>query len=114
MIYYRSSPNFTPNGKTPRASNATFLTLIPKKKGASANKDYRPISPISTPYKILPKVLSNCIQEVLHDVRDGNQFAFIKATNITDCILIANESVEDYQRHKKRGTLIKLRLRESL
>lgn len=48
-----------------------------------------------------------------HQAIDGNQYAFVKNRNIMDCILIANESVEDYIRTKKRGTLIKLDLRKA-
>lgn len=59
------------------------------------------MSLISTLYKILAKALSNRIREILHEAFDGNQFVFIKDINITACILIANENVEAYQRHKK-------------
>lgn len=52
------------------------------------------------PYEILAKVLSNRIREIIHD--DGNQFAFVKDRNIRVCILIANGSVEDYHRKKKK------------
>lgn len=41
---------------------------------------------------------------------DGNQFAFVKDKNIMNCILNANENIENTieKRKKKRGTLIKL------
>lgn len=43
------------NGKIPKGINSTFWTL-PKKIGASFVHDFRPISLISGPYKILAKV----------------------------------------------------------
>lgn len=45
---------------------------------------------------MLARVYSNCVREVLHEAIEGNQFAFVKDRNIMDCILIANERVEDY------------------
>lgn len=61
-----------------RSLNATFISLIPKKTDASTSQDFRPISMISAPHKIIAKVLSNRIQSMLHEVIDSNQYAFIK------------------------------------
>lgn len=82
---------FYQNGKIPKGISTAFLTLIPKKVGASFASEFRPISTIFGPYKILAKVLSNRIKEILHEAIDENQFAFIKDRNIMDCMLIANE-----------------------
>lgn len=59
--------------------------------GANCIQDFHPISLISAPYKIICKVLSNQIREVLQEVVDGNQLAFIKGRQIMDNILIANQ-----------------------
>lgn len=45
--------------------------------------------------------------DVMHQVVDGNQYAFIKGKQILDGILIANEYVEEYKRRKK-GVIVKL------
>lgn len=87
--------------------DSTFLTLIPKKEGASFTNDFRPISLISGPSKIIAKVLSNRMKDILHEVIDGNQFALVKERNTMDCIMIANESVEDNCHHKKAGLILK-------
>lgn len=71
-------PRIPSKRKDPKGINSTFLTLIPKKSGASFIHDFRPISLISEPYKILPKVLPNRIKEALHGTIDANQFAFVK------------------------------------
>lgn len=78
--------------------------IDPKEKRSLRTKDYRPISLISAPYKILAKALSNRIREVLHEATDGNQLTFVKDRNSIYCILIAYESVEDNQRIE--GTFI--------
>jgi len=38
--------------------NSTFLMLIPKKEGAASLTDFRPISLVTSIYKIIAKVLS--------------------------------------------------------
>lgn len=66
--------------------NSTFIPLIPKKRSASRVSDFLPISLVTSLYKILAKVLSNGVTDVLYEIIDGTQFAFIKDSNI----LIAN------------------------
>ncbi|CAN4127918.1 unnamed protein product [Withania somnifera] len=48
-----------------RSFNATFVALIPKKKGASELRDCRPISLIESVYKIFSKVLNERVMEKL-------------------------------------------------
>lgn len=61
----------------------------------------------------MAKELSNRIREIIHKAIDGNQSALVKDRNIMDCILIANEAVDDYRRTKKRGILIILDLEKA-
>lgn len=93
--------------------NSTFITFIPKKIRANRFQDFRPISLISAPYKIIAKILSNRIWEVLHEVIVGNQYAFIKGRQILDSIFIANECVEDYWRRKQKELIVKLDLEKA-
>ena len=53
------------HSKFEKSLNATFITLIPKKNGAPNIRDFRPISLVGSVYKILAKVLTNCLKEVL-------------------------------------------------
>lgn len=96
---------FHTNGKLLWGHECNFLTLILEKSGASTDKYYRSISLISAPCKVLSKVL---LTKTLHEAIDGNQFVFVKDRNIKDCILIVNESMEDYIGQKKKGTLLKI------
>ena len=50
---------FHDRGKFKKSLNATFITLILKKLGASDLKDFCPISLVSGVYKIITKVLAN-------------------------------------------------------
>ena len=58
--------------------NYTILCLIPKKSESKYVKDFRPISLVSSVYKILAKVLANRLREVLSETISTSQGAFIK------------------------------------
>lgn len=49
---------FHEKGTLNMSINSTFIALIPKKDGILSPKDFRPISLISSVYKIIAKVLS--------------------------------------------------------
>jgi len=57
--------------------------------------NFRPISLVSSVYKILSKVLTNRLRNVVGNVVSTSQYAFIKGRQIMDGILIANEIVDD-------------------
>lgn len=50
---------------------------------------------------------------ILHEAIDGTQLAFVNDRNIMDCIMIANESVEDNVHCKKKGLILKLDLEKA-
>lgn len=70
--------DFHSNGRITKGTNATFIHLIPKKSRAVNILDYRSISLVTSPYKIIAKVLFNRIREVRYESIDRIQFAFIK------------------------------------
>uniref|UniRef100_A0A0V0GQC7 Putative ovule protein n=1 Tax=Solanum chacoense TaxID=4108 RepID=A0A0V0GQC7_SOLCH len=49
--------NFHSHNIFEKSFNATYIALIPKKKGAKELRDFRPISLIGSVYKLLSKVL---------------------------------------------------------
>lgn len=100
--------DFYSKGNISKGLNATFITLIPKRVVANKITEFRLISLILAPYKIIAKNLANRIREFIHEVVDGNQYAFIKGRQILDTILIVNECVEDYTRREKKGVIVKL------
>lgn len=89
----------------PKGVNTTFITFIPKVANPSGVKDYRPISLISSVYKILAKVLANRLKSVLPAIISDTQSAFIKNCQILDGPLIVNEVV-DWCKAKKKSMLI--------
>ena len=58
--------------------NVSFLKLIPKKEDSATVKDFRPLSLISSFYKIICKVLAERMKVVMPGLISSAQGAFIK------------------------------------
>lgn len=59
---------FHSRGKLSKTISASFITLVPKIKGANCLKDCRLISLIGSIYKILVKVLASRLQKVMPSI----------------------------------------------
>ena len=99
---------FHRNGKLARGINSTFIALIPKIDNPQCLHDFRPISLVSSLYKILAKVLANRLRGVIGYVISDSQSVFIKGRQILDGILVANEIVDEARRSKKELILFKV------
>lgn len=93
--------------------NNTFIALIPKKRSAMELKDYRPISLLSSVYKIISKILASCLKGVLRGVISPPQGAFIEGRQILDGVLIANECIKNWRRSSRNGVICKLDLEKA-
>ena len=82
-------------------TNETYICLIPKKLNSCRVKDFRPISLVTSLYKIIAKVLSKRLQVILGETISKSQGAFVVGRQILDVVLVANEAIEDYRRSKK-------------
>ncbi|XP_028052004.1 uncharacterized protein LOC114256537 [Camellia sinensis] len=87
---------------------SSFIVLIPKNDSPSCLEEYRLISLIGSMYKILAKVLSNRMKQVMPKIISEVQSAFLGGRNIMDEILIANEIVDGWKRSNKKGLVLKL------
>jgi len=70
--------DFHTHKKFVKTINAIFIALIPKKPGAVDLKDFRPISLVSSVYKIIAKVLANRLRRVVEKIISNPQNAFVK------------------------------------
>ena len=88
--------------------NITWVTLIPKVVNPAAIDEYRPISMVGALYKIISKILSLRLKEVMAHLIDDAQSAFVMNRQILDGVLIANESLRWLKKKKIPGSLLKL------
>nr|XP_016510137.1 PREDICTED: uncharacterized protein LOC107827506 [Nicotiana tabacum] len=86
---------FYVNGVFKRSINATFITIVPKKEGASCIRDYMPISLVGSIYKIISKN------------------AFVEGRQILDAALVANELVDSRRKNRDLSLLCKLDLEKA-
>ncbi|RVW66527.1 Transposon TX1 uncharacterized 149 kDa protein [Vitis vinifera] len=70
--------------------------------------DYRPISLITSLYKIIVKVLAGRLRWVLHETIHSTQGAFVQGRQILDAVLIANEIVDEKRRSGEEGVVFKI------
>ena len=99
---------FAKDGIIHGLTNEICICLIPKKANSSKVKDFRPISLVTSLYKIISKVLSNRLKGMLEDAIIETQGAFVARRQILDVVLVANELVEEYRKKGKLGFVFKI------
>uniref|UniRef100_A0A803P8A0 Reverse transcriptase domain-containing protein n=1 Tax=Cannabis sativa TaxID=3483 RepID=A0A803P8A0_CANSA len=99
---------FHSEGRIEGSINDTFICLIPKRLNSCKVKDFRPISLITSVYKIIAKTLATRLRGVLGETISETQSAFVEGRQILDSVLLANEAVEDYRSRGKKGFVLKI------
>lgn len=89
-------------GHMPAGWNDTIIALIPKVKQPKKVTDLRPVSLCNVLYKVVSKVSSNRLKQLLVDIISPTQSAFVPGQLISDNILIAYEMTH-YVRNKRKG-----------
>lgn len=84
------------SGRLLKQWNATTLVLIPKTPNASCTSDFRPISCLNTIYKVIAKLLTNRLQQLLSNVISSSQSAFLPGRLLAENVLLATEMVHGY------------------
>ena len=80
--------------------NYTHIVLIPKVNSAEKMSDYRPISLCNVIYKIISKVMSNKLKQILPQLISPTQSAFVPSSLITDNVLVAYKTLHSMHRRK--------------
>ena len=71
----------------PKGCNASFIALVPKVRDPSSLEQFRPISLVGAIYKIITKVLSVRMKNVMSMVIDDSQSAFLSDRGLLDSVL---------------------------
>ncbi|GJS97145.1 retrotransposon protein, putative, ty1-copia subclass [Tanacetum coccineum] len=100
--------HFFIHGEIPPGCNSSFIALIPKVPDANLVKDFRPISLIGSIYKIIAKILSNRLVNVLGDIVNEVQSAFIAERQMLDGPFILNEILQWCTKKKKKTLIFKV------
>ncbi|XP_028084934.1 uncharacterized protein LOC114286053 [Camellia sinensis] len=99
---------FFESGEVNFCTNASFIRLIPNKEKSVKIGNFRPISLVTSLYKILDKVLSKRIRDVLGETISPSLGAFVHRRQILDVVLVANEIVDEYRLLHKEGLIFKV------
>lgn len=82
----------------PKGFAAAVPVLIPKVSNPSIASDFRPISCCRTIYKCIAKLLCGRLIEILPNLINGNQGAFVKGRSIAHNVLINQDLLRVYGR----------------
>lgn len=99
---------FQEMGYISKGCNASFIVLVPKVRDPIELDQYRQISLVGSLYKIILKVLSCRIKNVLPVAIDDSQSTFQKDKGMLDSILVANEVLKELRRNGRRGMCLKV------
>ena len=105
---YNAVQIFWSTGELPKGCNVAFIALIAKTECPEGFHDYRPISMVGSIYKIIAKILTLRLKQVMNDIIGPYQSAFIEGRQILDGALIAGELIETYKRKKEKAAILKL------
>ena len=84
---------------TTKTCNQAIITLIPKQtEKLNSLKYWRPISLLCTDYKILTKILANCLKQILPDIITQEHNCSIPQQTINNLFLIRD--LIKYQKQK--------------
>lgn len=82
---------FHSRGRLVKGLSTSFIALVPKKDNPLSLDDFRPISLITSLYKILSKCLANRLKSIIPKIISLVQSAFIVGRNIFERTMACNE-----------------------
>lgn len=99
---------FHTHGRLVKGINTYFIILVPKKKNPLSLEDYRPISLISSLYKIISKCLANRMKSIMEKIISPTQSAFIGGRNIYESIMACNEMLHTMKKSRSGSFAFKV------
>lgn len=100
-----SSKFFFKEGRMPQNADHILVTLIPKVKSVLSMRDLHPIGLCNVIYKIISKILTSRLQQIMDDIIREEQSAFLKGRFVSNNILINHEIMHILKQREKRSKL---------
>ncbi|CAI5479335.1 unnamed protein product [Closterium sp. Yama58-4] len=85
---------FVTSGKLPEVANEAVTILLYKKGEETDVRNYRPITLLTSVYKILAKVMATRMKVVLDHVISKEQFGFLPGRRLTDAVSLVTDLIE--------------------
>ncbi|CAI5459009.1 unnamed protein product [Closterium sp. Yama58-4] len=85
---------FVATGKMPDVVNEAVTMLLYKKGAETAVKNYRPITLLTSMYKILAKVVATRIKAVLYQVISREQYGFLPERRLTNAVPMVADLID--------------------
>ncbi|XP_068639159.1 uncharacterized protein [Aristolochia californica] len=104
---------FFRNSITYGSIGASFITLVLKKASVEKLEDFRPISLVTSAYKIIARILAHRLKVVLPIVIHRGQGAFLKRREILDSTMAAHELMDHFRRNQDPRITLKLDLEKA-
>ncbi|MCI07528.1 RNA-directed DNA polymerase (Reverse transcriptase), partial [Trifolium medium] len=73
--------------------NANIVVLIPKTPDVDSVSQFRPITLANFKFKIISKILTDRLAQILPSIISTEQRGFIKGRQIKDCICLTSEGI---------------------
>lgn len=93
---------FWHSGKLLRKLNHTNLVLIPKVACPKHMTQFRPIALCNVSNKIIVKVITNRLKQIMPRMISDNQSAFVAGKHIQDNILVVHEVLHSLMHQNKK------------
>lgn len=97
-------------GRIPDKINTTYLCLIPKHRHAAQVTHYRFISLCNIIYKIITKIIVNCIKPYLPNIISPTQASFLKGHRATNNAIMVQEIMNKFKNKTNSTPHILLKL----
>lgn len=88
------------NGHLLKQVNATSIMLVPKIQNLVTFADYRPILVCKVIYRFITKIMANKHKNILSEIIDDNQHAFIKVCLIWENSFLCQELFLHYNKNQ--------------
>ena len=94
-VFYEMIKNMYGSGEMTFTQYQSLITLLYKKGVREDIRNWRPISLLNCDYKIISKMFSNRLREVMHELINEDQRGCIKGRHSHDCIRILIDVIEN-------------------